>query len=59
VRAQKESAVVVLGSATPSLESFHNAKGGKYQYLHLPERVANRKAASIGKRTARRQPRGL
>lgn len=45
VRAQKESAVVVLGSATPSLETFHNAQGGKYQYLHLPERVANRPMA--------------
>ncbi|MDX6557873.1 MAG: hypothetical protein QOF72_922 [Blastocatellia bacterium] len=45
VRAQKESAVVVLGTATPSLESFHNAQTGKYQYLHLPERVANRPMA--------------
>jgi primosomal protein N' (replication factor Y) len=45
VRAQKESAVVVLGSATPSLESFHNAQGGKYEYLHLPERVLNRPLA--------------
>ena len=45
VRAQKESAVVVLGSATPSLESFHNAQSGKYEYLHLPERVANRPLA--------------
>ncbi len=46
VRAQKESAVIVLGSATPSLESFHNAQGRKYEYLHLPERVANRPMAS-------------
>ena len=45
VRAQKENAVVVLGSATPSLESFHNAKGGKYDYLQLPDRVANRPLA--------------
>ena len=45
VRAQKESAVVLLGSATPSLESFHNAQSGKYQYLGLPERVANRPMA--------------
>lgn len=45
VRAQKESAVIVLGSATPSLESFHNAKAGKYAYLHLPDRVANRAMA--------------
>src|SRR6266849_5142222 len=45
VRAQKESAVVVLGSATPSLESFHNAQSGKYDYLNLPDRVANRPLA--------------
>jgi primosomal protein N' (replication factor Y) len=45
VRAQKESAVVVLGSATPSLESFHNAEKGKYEYLQLPDRVANRPLA--------------
>jgi primosomal protein N' (replication factor Y) len=45
VRAQKESAVVVLGSATPSLESFHNSQTGKYQYLHLPERIASRPLA--------------
>ena len=45
VRAQKESAVVVLGSATPSLESFHNAQTGKYEYLQLPDRIANRPLA--------------
>jgi primosomal protein N' (replication factor Y) (superfamily II helicase) len=45
VRAQKESAVVVLGTATPSLESFYNAQSGKYRYLHLPERIANRPLA--------------
>lgn len=45
VRAQKESAVVVLGSATPSLESFHNAQTGKYKYVQLPERIANRPLA--------------
>jgi primosomal protein N' (replication factor Y) len=45
VRARSESAVVLLGSATPSLESFHNAQNGKYAYLHLPERVANRPLA--------------
>jgi primosomal protein N' (replication factor Y) (superfamily II helicase) len=45
MRAQKESAIVVLGSATPSLESFHNAQRGKYEYLKLPERVGNRPLA--------------
>jgi primosomal protein N' (replication factor Y) len=46
VRAQKESAVVVLGSATPSLESFHNASSGKYRYLQLPFRIGNRPMAT-------------
>lgn len=45
VRAQKESAVVILGSATPSLESFHNASTGKYRYLQLPNRLHNRPMA--------------
>ena len=45
VRARQESAVVVLGSATPSLESFHNARNGKYRYLHLADRIANRALA--------------
>lgn len=46
VRAQKESATVVLGSATPSLESFHNARSGKYRLLTLPERIAARPMAT-------------
>ena len=45
MRAQKESAVVILGSATPSLESFHNASSGKYHYLQLPNRLGNRPMA--------------
>ena len=39
VRAREQDAVVVLGSATPSLESWSNAKAGKFQLLELPERV--------------------
>jgi primosomal protein N' (replication factor Y) len=46
VRAQKENAVVILGSATPSLESFHNAQTGKYRYQQLPARIGNRPMAS-------------
>ncbi|HKN83123.1 MAG TPA: primosomal protein N', partial [Pyrinomonadaceae bacterium] len=46
VRAQKELATVVLGSATPSLESFHNARRGKYHLLTLPERIAARPMAA-------------
>jgi len=39
VRARAEGAVVVLGSATPSLESWVNAASGKYTLLTLPQRV--------------------
>ena len=46
VRAQKAAAPVVLGSATPSLETFHNAQSGKYQYLSLPSRIGERSLAA-------------
>jgi len=39
MRAQAAGAVCVLGSATPSLESWHNARSGKFIHLSLPERV--------------------
>src|SRR5882762_5863355 len=39
VRAKIEKCVVVLGSATPSLESYHNATTGKYELLILTQRV--------------------
>jgi primosomal protein N' (replication factor Y) len=39
MRAKLCDAVVVLGSATPSLESFANAQQQRYHYLHLPDRV--------------------
>ncbi|MGQ9631881.1 MAG: primosomal protein N' [bacterium] len=42
VRAYIVGATVILGSATPSLESYHNAKTGKYTYLSLPERIDGR-----------------
>ncbi len=45
VRANFAKAVVVLGSATPSLETFYNAKQGKYTLLSLPNRIANRPMA--------------
>ncbi len=40
VRARHAGAVTVLGSATPSLESWTNATSGKYRLLALPDRVA-------------------
>ena len=42
VRAKMGSAVVVLGSATPSLESYFNAKKNKYALVELPDRVQSR-----------------
>ena len=42
MRAKLERAVCVLGSATPSLESWHNAQSGKSRLLELPERVEGR-----------------
>jgi primosomal protein N' (replication factor Y) len=39
VRAREAGAVCVLGSATPSLESWENARAGKYRLLSLPARV--------------------
>jgi primosomal protein N' (replication factor Y) (superfamily II helicase) len=39
VRATQEGAIVVLGSATPSLESWTNASANKYTLLTLPDRV--------------------
>ncbi len=38
-RARLNQAVVILGSATPSLESYAKAKEGKYRLLSLPQRV--------------------
>ncbi len=42
VRAKMANAVVVLGSATPSLESYFNAKQHKYALVELPDRVEQR-----------------
>ncbi len=42
MRGKMENAVVVLGSATPSFESYHNALSGKYLLAGLPTRVDNR-----------------
>jgi primosomal protein N' (replication factor Y) len=42
MRAKLAGAAVVLGSATPSLESWHNAATGKYQRIEIRKRVADR-----------------
>lgn len=46
-RARLEGAVALLGSATPSIETYHNAVNGKYQLLQLTARVANRPLADV------------
>ncbi|HYN07859.1 MAG TPA: primosomal protein N' [Vicinamibacterales bacterium] len=47
VRGRMESALVVLGSATPSLESAFNARGGRYGLIQLSQRVHNRPLAEV------------
>jgi primosomal protein N' (replication factor Y) (superfamily II helicase) len=47
VRAKAHGAVVVLGSATPSLESWANAKSGKFRLLALPERVGGGRLPTV------------
>ncbi|MCU0695471.1 MAG: primosomal protein N' [Myxococcaceae bacterium] len=42
VRARQAGCLVVLGSATPSLETLENARRGRYQHLHLTRRVDDR-----------------
>ena len=48
MRAKLAGAVVVLGSATPSLESWQNAAQGKYTRIEMNDRVMNRAAARGG-----------
>jgi primosomal protein N' (replication factor Y) len=47
VRAQRAGALVVLGSATPSMESYHHAMTGKYEHVVLERRVLDRPLASV------------
>ena len=47
LRAKLEGATVLLGSATPSLETYHHARSGKYELLTLASRVENRPLANI------------
>lgn len=47
MRGQMEGATVVLGSATPSLESYFNCRKGKFKLLELPERVDDQKMPHV------------
>ena len=47
VRAKALGALVVLGSATPSMESYQHALSGKYAHVPLTSRVLERPLASV------------
>jgi primosomal protein N' (replication factor Y) len=47
MRGKREGALVVLGSATPSLESYQNATTGRYELLTLGHRVLDRPLARV------------
>lgn len=47
VRAKLANVPVLLGSATPSLESLYNAQLGRYRLLQLPNRAGNASAPSV------------
>jgi primosomal protein N' (replication factor Y) len=47
VRAQQSRALVILGSATPAVESFHNAQRGKYLLLSLPHRIDDKPLPAV------------
>ena len=47
MRAKFENAICLLGSATPSFESYTNALGSKYTLLELPERIDNARMPTI------------
>jgi primosomal protein N' (replication factor Y) len=47
VRARQAEAVLLLGSATPSLESYHNAEQKRFRLLGLPDRVEGRALPAV------------
>jgi len=47
-RAAAENVPLVLGSATPSLESWHRARSGEYKLVEMPRRVLNRPLPTVG-----------
>ena len=46
-RSELANCPVLLGSATPSLESFHRTRNGSYRLLNLPDRVFDRKMPDV------------
>jgi primosomal protein N' (replication factor Y) len=58
MRARLENIPILLGSATPSLESWHNAQRGQYTLLRLPSRVLDRPLPHVGLIDLRHEPPG-
>ncbi len=56
VRAKVLDVPIILGSATPSLESLHNAIAGRYQHLHLKKRAGIAKPPSVRVLDVRKRP---
>lgn len=57
MRARLENIPILLGSATPSLESWHNAQRGQYTLLKLPARVLDRPLPKVALIDLRHEPR--
>ncbi len=55
-RAQLEDVPVLLGSATPSLETLHNARQGRYAHLRLRERAGTARPPELAVLDVRKQP---
>ena len=56
VRAKALDVPIVLGSATPSLESLHNALGGRHVHLRLPQRAGDARPPTCGHARRRTAP---
>ena len=56
VRARALGVPVVLGSATPSLESLHNARAGRYAHLRLPHRAGDALPPEVRVLDVRKRP---
>ncbi len=57
-RAELEGAVLILGSATPSLEAYHASQAGEIKYLSLPHRIEDRPLPIVEIVDMRRQREG-
>jgi primosomal protein N' (replication factor Y) len=58
MRARLADVPILLGSATPSLESWHNVERGTYTHLSLPNRVENRPLPAVRVVDLRHEPKG-